>query len=86
MQNKNVYAVIIGVGNYEEKGIANLPTYRMDLAMIGTALEAGLKVPSDNIRIVAGEDYNGYVSTTALAHAIADFKSTLGSEDVFVFQ
>ena len=85
MQNKNVFAVIIGVGNYDEVGVANLPTYRMDLAMIGTALENGLKVPSDNIRIVAGEGNNGYVTTTALAHAIADFGSKLGSEDVFVF-
>ena len=85
IQNNNVFAVIIGVGNYEESGVANLPTYRMDLAMIGSALEAGLKIPADNIRIVAGENNNGYVTTTALAHAIADFKSTLGVEDTFIF-
>ena len=85
MQNKNVFAVMIGVGDYEGIGIANLPAYRMDLAMLGTALENGLKVPPDNIRIVAGEGHNGYVTTTALAHAIADFKSKLGSEDIFIF-
>ncbi len=85
MQNRNVFAVIIGVGNYEEMHIANLPTYRMDLALMGTALESGLRVPSDNIRILAGNEHNGYVTTTALAHAIADFRGKLGSEDVFVF-
>ena len=85
MQNKNVFAAIIGVGNYEDRGIANLPTYRMDLAMIGTALENGLKVPADNIRTVGGEDNNGYVTTTALAHVMADFRSKLGSEDIFIF-
>ena len=42
IQNRNVYAVLVGVGDYEEMGIAGLPTYRMDLAMIGSALEAGL--------------------------------------------
>ena len=85
MQNKNVFAALISVGNYESRGIANLPTYRMDLAMIGTALENGLKVPADNIRIVAGEENNGFVTTTALAHVLADFRSRLGSDDIFVF-
>lgn len=85
MQNKNIFALIIGVGDYEKIGIANLPTYRMDIALIGTALENGLKVPGDNIRIVAGEGHDGYVPMAALAHAIADFKSQLGGEDIFIF-
>lgn len=85
MQNKNVFALIISIGDYKKMGIANLPTYRMDFNMIGTALESGLKVPADNIRIVAGKDRFGYVTMVDLAHAIADFKSKLGTEDVFIF-
>ena len=85
MQNRNVFALLIGVGNYEEVNIANLPTYRMDLSLIGAALESGLKVPHDNIRFMAGKDNDGFISTTDLAHAMADFQSKLGSEDIFIF-
>ncbi len=85
MQNRNVFALLIGVGNYEEVNIANLPTYKMDLSLIGTAIEAGLKVPHDNIRFMAGQENNGFISTTDLAHAMADFQSKLGSEDIFIF-
>ncbi len=85
MQNRNVYALLIGVGNYEKVNISNLSTYKMDLSLIGTAIETGLKVPKDNIRLMAGNDNNGYISTTDLAHAMADFQSKLGSEDIFIF-
>ncbi len=83
--NNNVFAVIIGVGDYEKMGMANLSTYKMDISMMLMGLRSGLKVPDDNIRILAGEDNNGNVTTTALAYAIADFDSKLGSEDVFIF-
>ena len=85
MENKNIFALLIGVGNYEKMNIVNLPTYRMDLALLGTAINAGLKVPYDNIRLMAGNDNNGYLTTTDLAKAIADFRSKLGSEDTFIF-
>lgn len=85
MQNRNVYALLVAVGNYEKMNIANLPTYKMDLAMIGTAFENGLRIPFENIRLMAGEDNNGFVTTTDLAHSIADFESKLGSEDIFIF-
>ena len=64
MENKSVYALLIGVGDYEKMNIANLPTYRMDLSLLATSLLAGLKVPKDNLRIMAGADNNGYVTTT----------------------
>lgn len=85
MENKSVYALLIGVGDYEKMNIANLPTYRMDLSLLATSLLSGLKVPKDNLRIMAGADNNGYVTTTDLAKAIAGFKSLLGSEDTFIF-
>ncbi len=83
-ENRNVFALLIGVGDYEKMNIANLATYRMDLAMLGTALRAGLKVPEGNIRFMAGEENNGRVTTQDLAKGIAGFKSILGSEDVFI--
>lgn len=85
MENKSVYALLIGVGNYEKMNIVNLPTYKMDLALLGTAINSGLKVPYDNIRLMAGNDNNGFITTTDLAKAIADFRSKLGSEDTFIF-
>lgn len=85
MQNNNVYALIIGTGDYEEMNIVNLPTYRMDLTMIGSAIMSGLKVPKDNVRILAGEDNNGYVRTLDIAKAISNFQSLLTEEDTFIF-
>ena len=82
--NNNVFAMIVSVGEYSEMEMNNLPTYKMDAALLGTALENGLLVPYDNIRISAGTDNNGYVTTQDLAKGIAGFKSLLGSEDTFV--
>ena len=83
--NKNVYAILIGVGDYERMQLPNLHTYRMDVAMFGTALEVGLGVPSDHLRLMAGEGNSGIVSRMHLARAIADFQEFLKEEDIFVF-
>ena len=84
MTKGNVYAIIIGVGDYREMKTGNLPTYRMDLAMIGTALEKGLDILPDSIRIVAGEEKSGLVSVKHLAYAVADVKLRVGSEDTII--
>lgn len=84
MQNKNIYTLAVGVGNYEKINISNLPTYGLDLALIGSAIVDGLKVSVENIRLIAGTDNNGYVTTSDLAKAIANFKSLLGDEDTFI--
>jgi len=84
MENRNIFALLIGVGDYEQMNIANLPTYKLDLALIGSSLMSGLKVPHDSLRILSGNDNSGYVTTSDLAHAIADFRSLLGSEDTFI--
>ena len=63
MENQHLYALLVGVGDYEKMNISNLGTYRMDLTLIGTAVNAGLKCPLDHIRFLAGQDNNGNVTT-----------------------
>lgn len=85
MENQHLYALLVGIGDYEKMNISNLGTYRMDLNLIGTAIISGLKCPRDHIRVLAGNDNNGYVSTTDLAKAINGFKALLSNDDTFIF-
>lgn len=85
MVNKNLYALLIGVGDYRKMNSSDLPTYRMDLAMFGTAIVSKLKAPNENVRLMAGDDNNGFVSTGVLARAINNFKEMLEEEDTFIF-
>ena len=82
MQNNYIYALLISVGDYENMDIVNLSTYKMDLAFIASALNSGLKVSEENIRMI-GHESDGFVATTDLARAINNFKSKLTSEDTF---
>lgn len=77
--------MLIGVGDYTKMNTGNLPTYKMDLALLGTALSFKLKVPKENMRLMLGDDNNGYVSATDLARAISGYKILLGKEDTFIF-
>ena len=43
MINNNIYALLIGVGDYKKIKISDLPSYRMDVALIGSVLISGLK-------------------------------------------
>ena len=81
----DTYAILIGVGDYEKAGMPNLPTYRMDLAMIGTAFESGLQIPAEHIRLLVGEDNQGYVHVKDFAYAIADMKGKLEPDDRLIF-
>ena len=83
--NRLIYALLVGVGNYEAMEMVNLPTYKTDLIMLREALISGLKAPEEHIRLQAGEGGNGTVSTTDLARAMAGFKSLLLEEDTFIF-
>lgn len=85
MENKNLYALLIGVGDYEKLNISNLASYRMDLTLIGAGIMTGLKCPRENIRILAGIENNGTVLVTDLAKAIIGFRDSLTSEDTFIF-
>lgn len=70
MINNNIYALLIGVGDYKKIKIADLPSYRMDVALIGTGLISGLKCTQEHIRFMAGEDNNGVVSISSLAKCV----------------
>lgn len=80
-----VYALLLGVGDYEKMNIVNLPTYKNDVAMLGSAIVSGLNVPRDNIRLMVGENNNGYIETKDLAKAISSFKNLLNCNDTFIF-
>ncbi len=84
MENNHIYALLVSVGDYEDINYKNLPTYKMDASLMGVAITSGLKVPADNIRILAGGNNNGYVSMRDLTRAISEFKS-LSKEDIFIF-
>lgn len=51
MINNNIYALLIGVGDYKKIKITDLPSYRMDVALIGTGLGliSGLKCTQEHI-------------------------------------
>jgi len=80
-----LFALLVGVGDYEKMNISNLGTYRMDLTLIGSAILSGLRCPQDHVRLLAGPDNNGNVTTTDLAKAISGFKSMLTGEETFIF-
>lgn len=85
MTNNNIYALLIGVGDYKKIKIANLPSYRMDVVLIGTGLISGLKCMQDHIRFMAGEDNNGVVYISSLAKGIDSLKRTVSADDTFIF-
>ena len=72
-----VYSIMIAVGDYKDIGVADIPTYKRDLDMMRRALSEGLRIPDENIRVVAGNDNRGKVSMKSLAHAIADVEGQL---------
>ena len=84
MSKNNIYALLIGVGNYKELNLSDLPSYRMDLALIGTAMMTGLKCEKEHIRFMAGADNNGIVRTSDFAKGIASFERGLTEEDTFI--
>lgn len=77
MDNYHLYTLLVGVGNYREMELSNLPAYRADLDLIGGAISDGLKSPGDHIRFLAGPDDNGTVRTRDFARAFAGFRSLL---------
>ena len=50
MENR-FYALLAPVGVYEIGKRKNLPSWKMDLELMKTALVQGLEIPDDNIRI-----------------------------------
>lgn len=83
--NNHIYALLIGVGNYTELNSSNLPSYRMDLVLIATALISGLKCNQEHVRIMAGEDNNGIVNVNDFVREIGNFGRSLAEQDTFIF-
>lgn len=83
--NNNIFALLVGVGNYTELNIPNLPSYRTDLTLMSDALIKGLKCNREHIRIMAGEDYNGIVNVNDFVQGIGNFGRRLSKQDTFIF-
>lgn len=79
-----VYAILLAVGDYKDVGSADIPTYKHDLDIMRKALNKGLRIPEENIRVIAGNDDCGTVHMKSLAHAVADVQGQLSEEDVFL--
>ena len=79
-----VYAILIAVGDYKDIGAADIPTYKRDIEIMHRALNEGLRIPDENIRVITGNGNRGKVSMKSLAHAIADVEGHLSDEDVFL--
>ena len=84
VENRNIYALLIGVGDYQKLNILNLPTYSMDLMLIQSALTSGLKIPKEQIRLLAGEENKGCVTRKDMARALAGFKDLLKEDSSFI--
>jgi len=81
MKDGNNYALLVGVGKFNNDDITDLPTYEKDTTLISDALIQGLGFSHENIRIV-GED--GNVTSKAFTYAILNFKKALTEDDTFV--
>ena len=81
MENR-FYALLAPVGVYEIGKRKNLPSWKMDLELMKTALVQGLEIPDDNIRI-SGE--NGVVTSRSFARNIAEISKYVSEEDGFIF-
>ena len=84
VENRNIYALLIGVGDYQKLNILNLPTYSMDLMLMESALTSGLKMPREHIRLLAGEGNKGCVTRKDMGRALAGFKDLLKEDSSFI--
>ena len=77
-----IYALLTAVGEYSKVESVDLPTYRMDLGLIGTALAESLRVPAEQIRMV-GDD--GFVTSVSMVRALSEYQALMTGEDTFLF-
>ena len=75
------YALLIGVGKYDNDDILDLPTYADDCKLMEESLVQGLHFLKENIRKV-GED--GEVTSKAFTYSLLNFKNALTEKDTFV--
>lgn len=84
VENSQIYALLIGVGDYSQVDGRNLPTFRNDTNIMKDALRSGLGIPNDNLRVLIGENENGIVTSASVAYAIASFEKGLKENDSFI--
>lgn len=77
----NVYALLTGVGFYQNPRVTPLPACLKDVEMMRNALNIGIEVPFENIRI-CGQDGSVYLSQ--FARSMKEFASMLQTEDTFL--
>ena len=77
-----IYALLTAVGDYSKVKSVNFPTYRMDQALIGTALTDSLRVPEDQIRMVGD---GGFVTSVSMVRALSEYQALMTGEDTFLF-
>jgi hypothetical protein len=75
------YALLVGVGQYQDDIHNDLPAAKTDLILMKTALTRGLKFGTDDIRIL-GEEKN--VPARSFARALPEFEGMTDREDTFV--
>ncbi len=82
MNTGKTYALLTGVGVYEDTGKKPLSCARKDVELMVKALQNGLKIDKDNIRCL-GED--GTVGLRSFARSLSEFGRLLKPEDTFIY-
>ena len=77
----NVYALLAGVGVYQNPRIVSLPACLKDVEMMRNALCIGLEVPFENIK-TCGQD--GQVYLSQFARSMKEFASMMEKDDTFI--
>ena len=77
----NVYALLAGVGFYENPRVTPLPACLKDVDMMRNALNIGIEVPFENIKI-CGQDGKVYLSQ--YARSMKEFAGMMQKDDTFI--
>ena len=81
MVNGVNYALLAGVGKFNNEAVVDLPIYDNDCKLIRDALVRGLHFSPDNIRAVGD---GGEVTGKSFTYALLNFKKALKEDDTFV--
>ena len=77
----NVYALLAGVGFYENPRVTPLPACLKDVEMMRNALNIGIEVPFENIKI-CGQDGKVYLSQ--FVRSMKEFAGMMQKDDTFI--
>lgn len=77
----NVYALLAGVGFYQNPKITPLPACLKDIEMMRNALNIGIEIPFENIKICG---QNGKVHLSQFARSMKEFANMMQREDTLI--